>query len=154
MAEIAAALANQLSVGLSKRADVECSDCKEVHGSEPVMATRHPGLSTPLATPSAFQNSHSVFFDPLGITIRDQIQPDVMLKQRFEARQDQRESLSRVGHLFYKFVAVASEAGLRDADEGCAVLLGCEPPFDGGGTPVSRPLDDNALVRFDRFCSD
>ena len=46
-----------------------------------------------------------VFFDPLGITIRHKIQSDVMLKERFEPREHQREPLSRVGHLFHKFVA-------------------------------------------------
>ena len=71
-------------------------------------------------------DSDSVFFDPLGITISHKIQPDVMLKKRFEASEYQREPLSRAGHLLHKLVPVASEASLRDTDERCAILLGRE----------------------------
>src|SRR5258706_9760945 len=45
-----------------------------------------------------------VFFDPLGIPIRHKIHPDVMFKEYLEAREHQREPLSRGGHLFHKFV--------------------------------------------------
>jgi hypothetical protein len=56
-----------------------------------------------------------VFFDPLGETIRHKIQSDIMLKERFEAREHQRETLSRPGHLLHKFVPVASETGFSNA---------------------------------------
>jgi len=94
-----------------------------------------------------------MFFKPLRKTIRHKIQLDVMLKERFEAGQHQREPLSRVGYLFHKFVPVATEAGLRDTDERCAILLRRKYPFHGGEIAVSWPLDDNALVRFDGFRS-
>src|SRR5262245_60688774 len=42
----------------------------------------------------------SVLFDPLWITVRHKIQSDVVLEERLETRQHQREPLSRVGHLF------------------------------------------------------
>src|SRR5207302_10756503 len=77
-----------------------------------------------------------VFFDPLGITIWHKIQSDVMLKERFEPGEHQREPLSRVGHLFHKFVARAGEAGFRDTDERCPMLLARKYPFYGGGIIV------------------
>src|SRR5262245_45150218 len=94
-----------------------------------------------------------MFRDPFGETIRHKIQSDVMLKERLETREHQREPLRRVSHLFYKLVAVASEASLGDTNEGCPVLLGREDPFHGGGAAVSRPFDENVLVRFDGFRS-
>src|SRR5437867_1445999 len=94
-----------------------------------------------------------MFLDPLGITIGHEIQPDVMLQESFEAREHQREPLSGSGHLFHQVVSVAGEAGLRDADEGRAVLLRRECPFHRGEAAVSRPLHDNALVQFDGFGS-
>src|SRR5262249_3808765 len=102
--------------------------------------TPHPAAANP-------RIHRLVFFDPLGKTIRHQIQLDVMLKECFEAREYQSEALSRAGHLFHKFVAIASEASFRDADKGRAILLGRKRPFHRGETTVSRPLDDNALVR-------
>ena len=74
-----------------------------------------------------------------------------MLKERLETREHQGEPLRRVSHLFYKLVAVASEANLGDTNEGCAVLLRREDPFHGGGATVSHPFDENALVPFDGF---
>ena len=53
--------------------------------------------------------------DPFGKTIRHKIQSDVMLEERFEAREHQGEPLRRVGHLFHKLVPVASEADLGDS---------------------------------------
>ena len=64
----------------------------------------------------------SVFFDPFGKTIGHKIQSDVMFKECFQAREHQRKPLSRIGRLFYKCGAVASEASVRDADERCAIL--------------------------------
>ena len=71
-------------------------------------------------------------FNPPGKTIRHKIQSDVMLEESFETREYQREPLSRAGHMLHKFVPVASEPGLRDTDERCAILLGCKYPFHGG----------------------
>ena len=90
-----------------------------------------------------------MFFDTLGIPIRHQIQPDLMLKQRFEAREHQREPLSRASYLLHQLVSVAGEAGLRDTDERCAILLRRKRPLHGGGTTIPRPLDHDALIWFD-----
>src|SRR5262249_42122642 len=76
-----------------------------------------------------------------------------MLKERLETREHQGEPLCRVSHLFYKLVAVASEANLGDTNEGCTLLLRREDPFHGAWAAVSRPFDENALVGFDGFCS-
>ena len=43
----------------------------------------------------------------------------------------------RVGYLFHKSVPVARKTGLGDTDEGRAILLGFEYPFDGCRTGVS-----------------
>ena len=90
-----------------------------------------------------------MFRDPFGKTIRHKIQSDVVLEERFKAREHQRKPLSRVGDLFHEFIPGSGEAGFRDGDERCPILLGREQPFHGGGTPVSRPLDDDALVRLE-----
>jgi hypothetical protein len=76
-----------------------------------------------------------------------------MLKERLETREHQGEPLRRASHLFYKLVAVASEANLGDTNEGCTLLLRREDPFHSGGAAVSRPFDENAPVRFDGFRS-
>ena len=72
-----------------------------------------------------------------------------MLKQRFEAREHQREPLRRVGHLFHKLVPIAGEAGLRDRDKRCAVVQGRKQPFNDGATSVFLPLDYNPLAQLD-----
>src|SRR4029453_11050210 len=94
-----------------------------------------------------------MFRDPFGKAIRHKIQSDVMLKERLETREHQGEPLRRVSHLFYKLVAIAHEATFDDTNEGCTLLLRREDPFHGGGAAVSRPFDENALVRFDGFRS-
>src|SRR5215510_13771224 len=70
-----------------------------------------------------------MFLDPLGIAIRDEIQPDVVLEERLEAREHQREALRRVGHLLHELVSAAREAGMRDPDERGAILLRQERPL-------------------------
>src|SRR5687768_5173805 len=90
-----------------------------------------------------------MFFDPFGVTIGHKIELDIMLQKRFEARQHQRESLSRSRHLVYKLISVASEARLCNTDERGTLFNGLECPFHGGESTVSRPLDDDALVWID-----
>lgn len=58
-----------------------------------------------------------MLFATLGITIPGEIEPDIVLKQRLEAREHQGESLSRVGCVLHKFIAAAGPARFRRADE-------------------------------------
>jgi hypothetical protein len=52
--------------------------------------------------------------------------------------------LSRVGRLFHELVPVASEAGIRDADERCAILLGREDPFHYDAAALPQVRDKSA----------
>jgi hypothetical protein len=89
------------------------------------------------------------FFRPFGEAIRDEIQSDVVLKKRFEARQRPSESLRRIGHVFDKFVPITRPSRLRNTDEGCAILLRRKLPFHAGESTVALPFDNYSLVRFD-----
>ena len=73
-----------------------------VIGSKKAKAFRHPNDGAPV---------HSFIgvriFGTVGETIRHNIQPDVVLKESFEARECPSESLSRGGHILDKFVPIA-----------------------------------------------
>src|SRR6185503_4434131 len=105
------------------------------------------------ASVRAFKFIRLMLFDPFGITISYKIQFDVMLEQRFEPGEHQGKPLSRISHLFHKFITGAGESSLCNGNEGRAIFLRRERPFHGGGTAVSRPLNEDALVLFDDFRS-
>ena len=91
-----------------------------------------------------------MFVDPLGITVSHEIEPHAMFKERFQASQHQGEPLCRIGHVLHELIAGAGEAGLGDPHERRAVVQRRERPFNRRGAAVSRPLDDNSPVGFDR----
>src|SRR5688572_22987429 len=92
----------------------------------------------------------SVFFAAFWVAVRCKVELNVVFKECFEAGEHQREALSRVGGVLHEFISSTGPAGLRDTDK-CSVRKNRKLPLHRRRAAVSRPLDDNALVRLDYF---
>ena len=86
----------------------------------------------------------------MGIGYKPQL--DTVLKKCLKTRKRERESLSRVGNVTEKLLAIARPAGLPDREERCIVSMRRECPLNEGAAAVSIPLDEESIVRLDDFC--
>src|SRR5258706_7240228 len=89
-----------------------------------------------------------VFLQPLGKSVGNSIQFEVVFQQCFQARKHPSKSALRIKRIFYHLISITLESRICNRDVGCVVLERSEDPLNGRHRTIVAPLEHYPFIWF------